>query len=130
MSVLSQWKVFLASQPADCDELTVPDAIERLERLQSQGEPWTSQADMAERFTCSPSTINKALKEASDATQRWAKVGNHKSKKARGRTLTEADTDNIPQAREQEPAEQVDHDAVLARLLDEAAPEIRATSTR
>jgi biotin operon repressor len=42
--------------------MTWQDAAERLKRLRAQGEPWTSQHQLAEQIGCSPATIKKAIK--------------------------------------------------------------------
>ena len=43
-------------------EMTWREAVQRMERLRVQGEPWTSQHKMADQLGCSSGTINKAIK--------------------------------------------------------------------
>ena len=61
-------------QPAETKPtgMSWEDAAERLERLREQGEPFTSQSDLANRFGCSPSTVHKAIHSSLTLTA-WSK---------------------------------------------------------
>jgi hypothetical protein len=92
-------------QPAVGPEqgMTWREAAERLERLRSQGEPWTSQHEMARRFGCSSATINKAIRSTSELTV-WAKRPDAAPK---AQSVNDVVTDRTPQSREPDPADEV-----------------------
>jgi hypothetical protein len=100
--------------------MTWQEAAERLERLRSQGELWTSQHEMARRFGCSSGTINKAIRNT-PGLQTWAKSQTAAMPKAQ--SLTDVVTDRTVQSREPDPAD----DAAIREYLErDLTPEERA----
>jgi hypothetical protein len=98
------------------------EAAERLERLRAQGEPWTSQHDMAERFGCSPATINKAI-DKTPGLQAWAKRQTAPAPKAQ--SLNGSVTDRTADAREPNP-EDAAAEVELLKMIEDACPDERA----
>jgi hypothetical protein len=97
------------------------DAAERLKRLRAQGEPWTSQHKMAERFGCSSGTINKAIR-ATPELHAWAK--RQTAAVPRAQSINVVVTDRTAQCREPDPAD----DAAIREYLEQEdlPPEERA----
>lgn len=106
------------------------DIRQRLERLREQGEQYTTQAKLAAKLTCSPSTINKAISRSTKLNAWKAEAIAWRGNKAPPTSsLTEAHLDNLAQPCEQDPAEAAsldDPEEVLAHLIQDAAPKIRA----
>jgi len=92
-------------------------AAARLERLRKQGEPFTSQAKLAEAFGCSPGTINKAIHNT-DSLHEWAK----RRPEPRAQSLNAPVTDQTSQSRELDPAE----GAAIREFVEGADPETKA----
>ncbi|HKI33597.1 MAG TPA: hypothetical protein VKA46_17210 [Gemmataceae bacterium] len=84
------------------------EVVERLQRLRTQGEPFTSQKKLADVFGCSSYTINKAIKET-PALHVWAKARSAKQSTAapRAQSLNDVVTDRTAQNRELDPADDV-----------------------
>jgi hypothetical protein len=99
---------------------TVPEAAERLERLRSQGQPWTSYGKLAEQFGCSSKTLYDAVR-TSPLLQAWA---TRPGTVPRARSLTPVVTDATSQRRELDPAD----DAAIREYLerDDLTPDERA----
>jgi hypothetical protein len=115
----------LSDGEARPDKVDWQVAAARLERLRSQGEQFKSQGKYAEEWSCSPSTINKAIRNT-PSLYLWARSERH-SPQFTG--LNEIVTASTPQNREPDPSELIedrDVDIVFARLLDEGTPEDRA----
>jgi len=102
--------------------MTWQDAAERAKRLRAQGEPWTSYREIAGRFSCSTQTIHKAIHSSPELTT-WAKPKGAAAPRAQN--LNPVVTDSTAQATEPDPAEDA-ADAELRRLIEEAAPDVRA----
>src|SRR5262245_23313747 len=51
--------------------LSWEEVADRLERLRAQGEPYTSQKRLSERFRCSVATVHKAI-HSSNLLEQWA----------------------------------------------------------
>lgn len=69
-------KVYLESEvnvPGGKHRMSVEEVAERLERLQKQGEKYTSQATLAKQIGCSSYTVNKAI-HSIPSLALWAKV--------------------------------------------------------
>ena len=97
-----------------------------LEALRVKGERFTSQGDYAKRLDCSPSTVNKAIKNTPEL-QEWAK--RPVSSTLWTESLEGAALDSTAQEREGNPAdvlEQPDVNKAMAYLLEQARPEERA----
>lgn len=106
------------------------DIQRRLERLRDQGEKYTTQAKLAVKLNCSPSTINKAISRSTKLNAWKAESIARRGNKAPPTTsLTEVHLDNLAQPCEQDPAEAVtldDPEEVLAHLIQDAEPKVRA----
>jgi len=100
--------------------MTWQEAAERMERLRSQGEPWTSHHRLAEQFSCSSRTIYKAIK-ATPELQAWAKRPTATAPKAQ--SLNDVLTDHAAQRSEPDPA---DDAAIREYLESDITPEERA----
>jgi hypothetical protein len=116
-----------AAGQTQADGVTWREAAERLERLRTQGEPWTSQQEMAKRLGCSSGTINKAIKQT-PSLKAWAKrppaapraQSLHQSTRD-GQNLSMV-TDNTPQERELDPQDE----AAIREFLETADPQTKA----
>jgi len=100
------------------------DIRDRLLRLRSQGEPFTSQRQLAQQLECSLATINKALNSC-NTLKGWAARSRGQP---RTQSLNEIVTDNTPSQREPDPADSLPDDEVdriFALLLAVAQPEER-----
>lgn len=102
------------------------DAAERMKRLRSQGEPWTSQREMAKRFSCSLATINKAIQNTPEL-QTWSRP--QRTPKAESLTphskqndgWSDKVADQIHQEREPNPADE----AAIREFVEQADPQTR-----
>ena len=105
------------------------DVQRRLLEMYERGDPYTTIADLALRMGCGKTTIHKAI-DNSTKLKGW-QVRHRKGKKThRASSLTEVHLDNNAQTREQNPAEAVtrdDPEEVLAHLIQDAEPKVRAT---
>jgi hypothetical protein len=111
----------LGSKPADKQRaagITWQDAAERMERLRSQGEPFTSQQELARRFGCSPATIHKAIHET-ESLEVWAK---RPTAAPRAQGINPIVTDRTPQRSEPDPED----DAAIREFIEGADPEEKA----
>jgi hypothetical protein len=98
------------------------DVQRRLERLRSQGEPWTSCGEMAERFSCSTQTVHKAIHATPELTL-WTKKPDAAPRAQQG--LDEVVTDRAAIHGEPDPTDDV-ADAELRKVFEEADPDERA----
>ncbi|HYW80447.1 MAG TPA: helix-turn-helix domain-containing protein [Thermoguttaceae bacterium] len=106
--------------------LTYQEVAKRLETLQTQGQAFTSQRKLAADLGCSPSTINRAIKET-PSLDLWANP--ERCSTPRAISLNPVVTDNVSQRCEHDPSEIVedaDVDRAMRYLLEEAKPEERA----
>jgi hypothetical protein len=102
VKLLRQWAAGLAVPSSGATAgLSWQQAAERLERLRSQGEPFTSQHLLAKQLGCSPATINKAIKE-SPSLSTWA---TRKAAAPKAQGLHEVVTDRTAQGSEPNPAD-------------------------
>jgi hypothetical protein len=99
--------------------MTWQEAAERMNRLRTQGEPWTSQHKMAKQFGCSSGTINKAIRETPEL-QTWAK--RQTAIVPRAQSINDVVTDRTAQRRELDPAD----DAAVREYIERADPETKA----
>lgn len=100
------------------------DVRDRLERLRSQGERYTSLQKLADQLGCAGSTIHKAI-QSSPELKLWAT----KEAMPRATPLNEVVLDTSRQNTESDPANLLpdeDVDAVMAKLINEAGPDERA----
>lgn len=92
------------------------------------GEPYTSIGDLATRYRCAKSTINKAI-QASPTLKRWQKLSlRERRRKLRAQSLNEVVADSTAAAGP-DPSDtvaEVETDAELRRLLQDVPPEERA----
>jgi hypothetical protein len=100
-------------------DMTWQEAAKRMKRLQAQGEGWTSQQKMAEKFGCSSGTINKAIKRTPEL-QNWAK--RQSTTAPRAQSLNDVVTDRTAQSTERNPED----DAVIREFIERADPEAKA----
>jgi hypothetical protein len=108
--------------------MTWQEAAERMKRLRDQGEPWTSQHNLADQFRCSSATINKAIKNTPDL-QAWVKPQEAAAPKAQslsgwkpGVGYIDVVTDSTAQSRELDPADEV----AIREFIEQADPETKA----
>jgi hypothetical protein len=94
------------------------DLRDRLERLRNQGEPYTSNHKLAERFGVSSSTVHKAIQN-SKKLQAWQAEAKQAGRPRKATDLGPVVLHNKAQRTEPDPAEQVDREAELARLISE-----------
>lgn len=126
-----------AAEPADAAEgLDEPgtdwrDIQQRLLTLLHQGEPFTTQRELADRLGCALATISKAI-HGSDRLTMWAKRRSG-SAAPKAEPLTEVVMNRTSESRECSPADALSDDceddpvdARFRRLLDEATPDERA----
>ncbi len=99
--------------------MTWQEAAERLERLRSQGEPWTSQHKMARQFGCSSGTINKAIRMTPEL-RTWA--NRRPAAAPRRRTFNDVVTDSSAQTREADPVD----DAAIREFIEKAESQTKA----
>lgn len=99
--------------------MTWQEAAERMKRLRDQGEPWTSQHKLSERFGCSSGTINKALRKTPEL-QRWATRQTVATPRAQ--SLNEVVTDHTAQNVELAPED----NAAIREFIEQADPETKA----
>jgi hypothetical protein len=95
------------------------EAAEKMERLRSQGEAFTSQHKLAAQLGCSSGTINKAIRETPEL-QAWAKRQTEGTPRAQ--SLNEVVTHRTPQSRELDPAD----DAAIREFIEQADPQTKA----
>jgi hypothetical protein len=108
--------------------MTRQEAAKRLERLRSQGEPWTSFAKMAEQLGCSSGTVHKAVCNT-PSLQDWARqpegaprtVGQARCRTTRTEGADKAMTDNA-RSRELSPENEV----AIREYIEQADPSDRA----
>ena len=108
------------------DGMTWQIAALEMSKMMNRGERFTSQSDMGKRLRCSPSTICKALKNNSDLKE-WA--ARPVSSATGMLSLNGMIADNIPQNREQDPADFLDTadvDAAMRYLMEQAGPKEKA----
>jgi hypothetical protein len=98
--------------------LTWQETAKRLERLRSQGEPFTSQGRLAEQFGCSSGTINKAVQKT-PSLQAWAKQLGATPK---AESINDVVMDRTAQRREPNPVD----DAAVREFIERADSETRA----
>lgn len=110
---------FEAEQP---DKLTTcmtwQEAAQRMERLRTQGEAFTSQHKLANDLGCSSGTINKAIK-ATVSLQAWAKV---QTAAPRAQSINNVVTDRTAQRSEVDPQD----DAAIREFIELADPKTKA----
>jgi hypothetical protein len=94
------------------------DVADRLERLRKQGEPFTSQHQLANQLGCSSGTINKAIRHM-PSLKAWAQ---RPEVDPRAQSLNEVLTDRTAQRRELDPAD----DAAIREFIEAAEPATRA----
>jgi len=108
-------------------KITWQDVAERLKRLRSQGERWTSGREMAGRFGCSSSTVHRAIQETPEI-QSWAKPeGTLKAKSLTphskyGEGWAAALTDSTAQTVEPDPGDE----AAIREFIEQADTETKA----
>jgi hypothetical protein len=108
-------------QPAEqAAHMTWQKVAERLERLRTQGEPFTSQHNLAKQLCCSSGTINKAIRET-PSLHAWAKKTDAAP---RAQSLNDVVTDRTAQSRELDPSEETAIREYLER--EDLTPEARA----
>ncbi len=108
------------SQDQTAKGMTWQDVAGRLKRLRAQGEPWTSQHEMARRFCCSSGTVNKAIRNTPELLS-WAK--REVAASPRARSLSPFVTDRTAQSREPDPREEA---AIREYLERDLRPDERA----
>jgi hypothetical protein len=109
-------------QPVESDEgMTSQEAAERMNRLRAQGEPWTSQHEMAKRLGCSSATINKAIRNTPELRP-WAK--RRSAPKVKDLNETVIDRKNLAQNCEPDPQDDA-AEAELRMLFENAGPDER-----
>jgi hypothetical protein len=98
------------------------EVAEKLERLRSQGEPFTTQRKLVTQIGgSSPGTVNKAIHNT-PSLQAWAGVGEHKVVAApKARSLNDVVTDRTAQSTEPDPAEE----AEIREFVESADPETK-----
>ena len=100
--------------------MSVQEAAARMERLRSQGEPYTSQHKLAKALGCSSKTVNEAIHKT-PSLQGWAKQQGKATPRAQ--SINPVVTDNKAQSREPDPAD----DAAIREYLErDLTPEERA----
>jgi hypothetical protein len=87
------------------------EAAKRMERLRTQGDPFTSQHKLADLFGCSSGTINKAIRET-PSLKAWAERQTAAAPKAQ--SLNDVVTDRTAQSKEPDPAD----DAAIREYLE------------
>jgi len=98
--------------------MTVPEAADKLERLRSQGQPWTSYRNLVTQFGCSSATIHKAIHSSPKLTA-WAK---RPGAVPRAQSINPVVTDSTPQSREPDPTEE----AAIREYIENANPDAKA----
>jgi hypothetical protein len=98
--------------------MTWQEVAERMERLRTQGEPFTSQHKLAKQLGCSSGTINKAIRET-PSLKPWAE---RKAAAPRAQSLDPVVTDRAAQGRELDPAD----DAAIREFIEKADPQVKA----
>jgi hypothetical protein len=107
---------------------TWQDIMARLERLRDRGDPYTNHAALAKQLGCAQSTVQKAFVE-SMKLRAWMAERRKGRNTPRATGLTDVVADNTAQRVEPDPAGVVSDDevdAVMAKLIDQAAPPRRA----
>lgn len=103
------------------------DIQKRLDQLRGQGESYTTQRELATRFGCSVSIINKAI-NTSKTLRSWMDT-REGGKKPRAIGLDKFVLDNMEQAVESDPSEAITDDdvnAIMTKLIEQAKPGERA----
>ncbi len=99
-----------------------------LELLRLKGEPYTSEAKLAEKIGCKKFLVNKALKNGPAELQEWATKPRGASRLNASPEASELALELTPQSRENDPAEFVEPEAVdaaLEYLLEQATGQER-----
>jgi hypothetical protein len=114
------------ASPGEIEGLSWQEVAKRLERLRSQGEPFTSQHRLAEQLSCSSGTINKAIRNT-PSLRKWAKkpepIPKVRSLTPLGKTgYLDVVTDSTPQTMELDPVDEV----AIREFVEKADPETRA----
>jgi hypothetical protein len=98
---------------------TKEQVAERLERLRSQGEPYTSQRELAKQVHSSPATVNHAIQHTL-SLRAWAASGKRRiAAQPRAQSLNDVVTDRAAQGREPDPVDE----AAIREFLESADPE-------
>ena len=99
------------------------EAAERLERLRTQGEPFTSQQKLGDDLGCSSSTINKAIMKT-PTLHAWANARSARqpAEVSRAQSLNNPVTDRTAQNRELDPKDE----AAIREFIEQADPETKA----
>ncbi len=105
------------------NKMSRTEARDRLIRLMNQGQPYTSQKELAERVGCSESTVHKAV-TTDEGLKQWRKT---KDKKAAPPAvdLSDWELDRIRQDTEVDPSNQLsdeDVDRLIGEVIDISAP--------
>jgi hypothetical protein len=113
------------TSPGEIEGLSWQEVAKRLERLRSQGEPFTSQHKLAKQLRCSSGTIHKAIKNT-PILHKWAKqpgsIPKAQSLTPLGETgYLDAVTDSTPQTTELDPAD----DVAIREFVEKADPETK-----
>ncbi len=106
-------------QAKPATNVTWQEAAARLERLRVQGEPFSSQQQMAEQIHCSPATINKAIKKT-PSLQIWAKPTEDSAPRAQ--SINEPILDRTAQSREMNPSDE----AAIREFIESSEPATKA----
>lgn len=106
----------LSTEPADdATKVTWQQVAERLECLRLQGEKCVSRREHADRFGCSPATVQKAIRSSPELIT-WDALGDGKTV-ARAQSLTPVVLDNRPEQREAKHVESYDNLDEMTHLL-------------
>jgi hypothetical protein len=97
------------------------EAEERLERLRTQGEKFTTQKELADRIGCSPSTAHSAIKN-NPKLREWANSKSIAGPTPNAQTLENEHLSTIPQTRELSPED----DAAIREFVEKANPKDKA----
>jgi hypothetical protein len=98
--------------------ISTPEVAERLERLRTQGEPWTSYHKLARQLGCSSQTIHKAARSTPKLAA-WAK---QPGSAPRAQSINRVVTDRATQHRELLPEDEV----AIREFIEQADPETSA----
>ena len=102
------------------------DVRKDLLHICDEGEPYTSQGELAKRLRCSPATINRVFRESPNL-RKWMREAGRRAPRAQ--SITPVMQDSVADVREPSPKDALlkeEIDRIMARLIEQSKPEERA----
>jgi hypothetical protein len=109
---------FDSALPNESVHMTWQEAAEQMERLRAEGQAFSSQQKLADKFGCSSGTINKAIRQT-PSLEAWAK---RQTAAPRAQSINDVVTDRTAQSTEPNPED----NAAIREFIESADSETKA----